>query len=151
MATTKDENNNSNNNTSYNDKRTEETPEERIERRVAERLAEEQEIERRLAQAHSKSGGTVIPPPPQQPSYRTGYITPHRPSGAWYLLPIFFGIFGGIFMFWALKDEDRGRAKGGLLLGIILSILGAVFLLILFAGMASAAVDISSQPQMTNV
>ena len=150
MATTKDENNNSNNNTSYNDKRTEETPEERIERRVAERLAEEQEIERRLAQAHTKSGGTVIPPP-QQPSYRAGYITPHRPSGAWYLLPIFFGIFGGIFMFWALKDEDRGRAKGGLLLGIILSILGVVFLLILFAGMASAAVDISSQPQMTNV
>lgn len=127
-----DRKNSNDNNNHRHIVKTDETLEERVERKVAERLAEEEEIERRVAQARLKKGGKAVLPQPQ-PSYRQGYITPHRPSAAWYLLPIFFGFLGGIFMFWALKDEDRGRAKGGLFLGIILSIIGAVFFLMVLA------------------
>src|SRR5687768_15225961 len=50
---------------------------------------------------------------------RVAGIAEKRASAAWYLLPIFLWFIGGLIMFFVLKDEDRGRAKGGLKLGII--------------------------------
>ncbi len=49
------------------------------------------------------------------------------PSKAWYLLPIFFGLIGGLIMFAVLRNEDRGMAKKGLLLGII--VMAIVFMI----------------------
>ena len=46
------------------------------------------------------------------------------PSKAWYLLPIFFTIIGGLIMYLVLKDDDRRMAKKGLYLGIILTVVG---------------------------
>ena len=61
-----------------------------------------------------------------------------KPSAWWYLLPIFLGFIGGIVMFFVLKDEDRGRAKGGLKLGIILTTIGfALWLIISYCGHSS--------------
>jgi peptidoglycan/LPS O-acetylase OafA/YrhL len=51
-----------------------------------------------------------------------------RASAEWYLLPIYFGFLGGLLMFFVLKDEDRPRAKHGLILGIIQTIAGLIFL-----------------------
>lgn len=48
------------------------------------------------------------------------------PSKAWYLLPIFFTIIGGLIMYLVLKDDDRRMAKKGLYLGIILTVAGIV-------------------------
>jgi uncharacterized membrane protein YiaA len=61
-------------------------------------------------------------------------------SKAWYLLPIFFDIIGGLIMYLVLKDDNMPMAKKGLYLGIILTVvfvvLGTAFFVI---GMASLA------------
>jgi hypothetical protein len=68
---------------------------------------------------------------------RVAGTTEKRASAWWYLLPIFLGFIGGIVMFFVLKDEDRGRAKGGLKLGIILTAIGFVLWLIIVAAIAA--------------
>ena len=55
-----------------------------------------------------------------------------RPSKAWYLVPIFFGIIGGLAMFLVLKDDDGRMAKKGLTLGIILGAVGIAFVIIIY-------------------
>ena len=46
---------------------------------------------------------------------------PERPrSNWWYLLPIFFGIIGGIIAYFAIRKDDRPKAKKCLYLGLIL-------------------------------
>lgn len=52
-------------------------------------------------------------------------------SGAWYLLPIFFGFIGGIIMWLALRNEDPRKAKYGVYVGIISSVIGFIFVLFL--------------------
>ena len=49
-----------------------------------------------------------------------------KPSKAWYLVPIFFGIIGGLVMYLVLKDQDGKMAKKGLIVGIILTVGGFV-------------------------
>ena len=58
---------------------------------------------------------------------------PERPrSNWWYLLPIFLGIIGGIIAYFALRKDDRQKAKKCLYLGLILGAIG-IFFQILFA------------------
>jgi RNA polymerase subunit RPABC4/transcription elongation factor Spt4 len=68
---------------------------------------------------------------------RVAGTTEKRASAWWYLLPIFLGFIGGIVMFFVLKDEDRGRAKGGLKLGIILTAIGFALWLLIIAAIAA--------------
>jgi len=56
------------------------------------------------------------------------------PSKAWYLLPIFFTIIGGLIMYLVLKDDDRRMAKKGLYLGIILTV--AIIVLVVAVNIA---------------
>ena len=58
-------------------------------------------------------------------------INKKGPSKAWYLLPIFFGIIGGVIMFFVIKDEDRKMAKNGVILGVILTFVGIAIAVIL--------------------
>lgn len=53
---------------------------------------------------------------------RTTSLHEKTPSKAWYLLPIFFGVIGGLIMFFVLKDEDGRMAKKGAVVGIILTV-----------------------------
>ena len=48
---------------------------------------------------------------------------PSRSSRAWYLLPIFFGIIGGIIMYVLLRKQNRSMAKKGLILGFGITII----------------------------
>jgi len=48
--------------------------------------------------------------------------TPHMRSPFWYLLPISFGIIGGIIAWSLLKNTDNQKAKRALVIGIVLSI-----------------------------
>ena len=48
-------------------------------------------------------------------------------SNAWFLLPIFFGIIGGIIAFFVLRQDDPIKAKNCLYLGIVFMILGIIF------------------------
>jgi hypothetical protein len=47
-------------------------------------------------------------------------------SKAWYLVPIFLGIIGGLIMYLILKDDNLSMAKKGLYLGIILTVVFVV-------------------------
>lgn len=123
--------NNNNNPENNNGDRISETDEQRIERRVAEEL----EIRRRVAAVEMQeeqqiSRGKLA----DIHHHQQKIVVEKRVSVAWYLLPILFGFLGGLFMFWATKDADRGRAVGGFKLGIVLSVLGFIlFIMVLGA------------------
>ena len=56
-------------------------------------------------------------------------------SNWWYLVPIFLGLLGGIVAYFALRNDDRRKAKNCLFLGIILGVIGiTVNLLFLASG-----------------
>ena len=63
------------------------------------------------------------------------YVT-EKPSGLWYLLPLFFGLLGGVLGYVVVKDRDKGMAMGLLALGLIVSIIvtavGLIFFLSVF-------------------
>ncbi len=42
-----------------------------------------------------------------------------KTSGAWYLLPIFFGLIGGVIGYFALKERDKKMAERILIVGIV--------------------------------
>jgi len=53
---------------------------------------------------------------------------PEKPrSNAWFLLPIFLGIIGGIIAFFILRHDDPRKARNCLYLGIVLMIVGIIF------------------------
>jgi RsiW-degrading membrane proteinase PrsW (M82 family) len=54
-----------------------------------------------------------------------------NPSKAWYLLPIFFGILGGLVMYFIVRDDNKQMAKNGLILSVILTMVGIIFVVIL--------------------
>jgi hypothetical protein len=47
-------------------------------------------------------------------------------SNWWYLLPIFFGIIGGIIAYFAIRRDDREKAKKCMYLGLILLAVGII-------------------------
>ena len=47
-------------------------------------------------------------------------------SNWWYLVPIFLGLIGGIVAYFALRNDDREKAKNCLFLGIILGVIGII-------------------------
>ena len=47
-------------------------------------------------------------------------------SNVWFLLPIFFGIIGGIIAFFILRHDDPRKARNCLYLGIIFMIIGII-------------------------
>ncbi|NDB33064.1 MAG: hypothetical protein EB150_03840 [Nitrososphaeria archaeon] len=53
-----------------------------------------------------------------------------RRSAWWFLLPILFGVVGGIIAYFVIKDDDSRRAKNCLYLGMILTGIGLVIILI---------------------
>jgi len=48
-------------------------------------------------------------------------------SGLWYLLPIVFGIIGGIITWFVIKEDDPIKAKNCLKLGLVLLIIDIIF------------------------
>ncbi|MDH3489130.1 MAG: hypothetical protein OEL56_01635 [Nitrosopumilus sp.] len=47
-------------------------------------------------------------------------------SNAWFLLPIFFGIIGGIIAYFVLRHDDQRKARNCLYLGIMFMIIGII-------------------------
>ena len=48
-------------------------------------------------------------------------------SNVWFLLPILFGVIGGIIAFFILRQDDPNKAKNCLYLGLVFMIIGIVF------------------------
>jgi len=47
-------------------------------------------------------------------------------SNLWFLLPVFFGIIGGIIAFFVLRRDDPHKASNCLYLGIVFMTLGII-------------------------
>jgi len=47
-------------------------------------------------------------------------------SNAWFLLPIFFGMIGGIIAFFILRKDDPRKARNCLYVGIVFMIMGII-------------------------
>ena len=59
---------------------------------------------------------------------------PEKPrSNAWFLLPIFFGVIGGIIAFFILRHDDPRKARNCLYLGIVFMIIGIIFNILIAA------------------
>ena len=54
-----------------------------------------------------------------------------KPSNFWYLLPIFFGIIGGIIGYFAIRDRDRKMAKNLLIVSIVILVVFTILPVIL--------------------
>ena len=53
---------------------------------------------------------------------------PEKPrSNAWYLLPIFVGIIGGIIAFFILRRDDPPKARNCLYIGLVMMSIGIIF------------------------
>jgi len=66
------------------------------------------------------------PPSAYQP-VSTGTISTVQPtSGAWWLLPFFFFIVGGIIAFAVVRPKNKGKANGLLVFGIIWTIIWSI-------------------------
>ncbi|MBL7001932.1 MAG: hypothetical protein ISR80_04165 [Nitrosopumilus sp.] len=48
-------------------------------------------------------------------------------SNAWFLLPIFMGIIGGVIAFFVLRHDDPRKARNCLYLGLALMTIGIIF------------------------
>ena len=69
------------------------------------------------------------------PSSKTQKPTPRKNnSKAWYLLPVFFSIIGGLIMYAALRNQNGKMAKYGLIIGFVMIIPGVLFIGILGSG-----------------
>jgi len=44
----------------------------------------------------------------------------------WYLVPIFFGLIGGIIAYFAIRRDDPQKAKNCLWVGIILTVINVI-------------------------
>jgi 4-hydroxybenzoate polyprenyltransferase len=53
-------------------------------------------------------------------------------SGLWYLLPLIFGIIGGVIAWFVIKDDDPKKAKNCFYLGLVLLIIEILFGFTLF-------------------
>ena len=78
----------------------------------------------------------------------TTTITNGRSSRAWYLLPIFLSVVGGIIAYLGLRHVDPQRARKTLLVGISTF---AVFVLVLAAGIATTDDSPSSDEELNIV
>ena len=50
-----------------------------------------------------------------------------RRSNAWFVLPILFGVIGGIIAFFILRHDDPRKAKNCLYLGLAFMVIGIIF------------------------
>ena len=69
-------------------------------------------------------------------------------SNWWFVLPILFSIFGGLVAYFAIRNDDRPKARNCLYLGLAMTALSVALNLALaaeFAGIA-AGTDLSASP-----
>ena len=54
-------------------------------------------------------------------------------SRLWYLVPIFFGLIGGIIAYFAIRRDDPQKGKNCLYLGVILTVFNIIVNISLFS------------------
>jgi len=71
-------------------------------------------------------------PKKPNPTRQPRELLPSNPSQMIWLLPIFLGLIGGLFMYILLQNEDKDRAKTGLSVGIVSSVGSGILLLVIW-------------------
>jgi len=61
-------------------------------------------------------------------------------SNAWYLLPIFVGMIGGIIAYLIIRKDDPHKAKNCIYIGIVMMVIGIIFNIMLLG------VDVITNP-----
>ena len=61
-------------------------------------------------------------------------------SNAWYLLPIFVGMIGGIIAYLVIRKDDPHKAKNCIYIGIVMIVIGIIFNIMLLG------VDVITNP-----
>ena len=61
-------------------------------------------------------------------------------SNAWYLLPIFVGMIGGIIAYLVIRKDDPHKAKNCIYIGIVMMVIGIIFNIMLLG------VDVITNP-----
>ena len=61
-------------------------------------------------------------------------------SNAWYLLPIFVGMIGGIIAYLVIRKDDPDKAKNCIYIGIVMMVIGIIFNIMLLG------VDVVTNP-----
>ncbi len=61
--------------------------------------------------------------------------TKNRPTRAWYLMPIFFSILGGIIGYFAVRNDDRKFANRLFIVGIVLFLVGFIGTMLFFGAL----------------
>jgi uncharacterized membrane protein YeaQ/YmgE (transglycosylase-associated protein family) len=62
-------------------------------------------------------------------------------SNAWYLLPLFVGLIGGVIAYWILRRDDPKKAKKCLYVGLILAVVGILINILVVSHMPNLAPD----------
>ncbi len=62
-------------------------------------------------------------------------------SNAWFLLPIFLGLIGGIIAFFVLRHDDPRKAKNCLYLGLVMMAIGIIFNILIAASIPGISSD----------
>jgi hypothetical protein len=68
--------------------------------------------------------GAVLAPEPSQPVYAAPerpVVAPRKTSWAWWLLPLFFAWVGGLIAWVVVREGDRSKARGLLILGLVMT------------------------------
>ena len=58
-------------------------------------------------------------------------------SNAWFLLPIFLGLIGGIIAFFILRHDDPKKARNCLYLGIVLMFIGIILNMVMYDSLSN--------------
>jgi len=66
-------------------------------------------------------GARIGTAPAQALSVQTAETPPNKTSAAWWLLPIFMAWVGGLIGWLVVKEDNKGKAKGLLVLGIVMT------------------------------
>jgi hypothetical protein len=90
----------------------------------------------RLRAAVQQGAGYQAPPPAAYqyaaPPYQYAQAAPVRSASvslAWWLLPVFLGVLGGVIAFFGVFKRNMGMAVAMLLVGVVLSVVSAILVI----------------------
>jgi uncharacterized membrane protein (UPF0136 family) len=61
-----------------------------------------------------------------------------KPTRAWYLIPLFLGIIGGIIGYFAVKDSDKKMANNLLIEGLVLTVVWVILWIVSIVALFAA-------------
>jgi hypothetical protein len=90
--------------------------------KVLEKSISELDKERKTVSSNSSKRNEILTPTLTSQTEPSVPQEKAKPTAMWFLVPLFFGIFGGIVAYVAVKDDDKQMAESLLGLGIVVTV-----------------------------